>query len=226
MSLLLSDCACGHLNADNHALQQVPIVTINIHLGSRDCLQVCPSSRQRCKKDITAQKQGVHQTAAPPAVLQSQRTSSETFAGSSGRVADAVQRAAVHVTHGKPLLDSDCKSSAVVAEAGWRPTSSEPVIRVHEAPPASSDNHQPSAILQASTSETKHLALDPHAELVGEYRIPDFVTAQEEVDIVRTLDTITPQWRDSTFNGKHRYHQPKHKSVKNLTPCSPLVASG
>ncbi|KAL0047088.1 hypothetical protein WJX82_006265 [Trebouxia sp. C0006] len=40
--------------------------------------------------------------------------------------------------------------------------------------------------------------------LPGEYRVPDFVTEQEELDLLHTLDACSPVWQDKTFNGKHR----------------------
>ncbi len=46
--------------------------------------------------------------------------------------------------------------------------------------------------------------LVPHAALPGEYRVPDFVTKQEELDLLHMLDACSPQWQDKTFNGKHR----------------------
>jgi len=44
----------------------------------------------------------------------------------------------------------------------------------------------------------------PHAALPGEYRVPDFVTEQEELDLLHMLDACSPPWQDKTFNGKHR----------------------
>ena len=46
--------------------------------------------------------------------------------------------------------------------------------------------------------------LIPHAALPGEYRVPDFVTEQEELDLLHMLDACLPLWQDKTFNGKHR----------------------
>ncbi|DBA82869.1 TPA: hypothetical protein ACH3X1_006662 [Trebouxia sp. C0004] len=46
--------------------------------------------------------------------------------------------------------------------------------------------------------------LVPHAALPGEYCVPDFVTEQEELDLLHMLDTCSPLWQDKTFNGKHR----------------------
>lgn len=46
--------------------------------------------------------------------------------------------------------------------------------------------------------------LVPHAALPGEYCVPDFVTKQEELDLLHMLDVCSPLWQDKTFNGKHR----------------------
>ncbi len=46
--------------------------------------------------------------------------------------------------------------------------------------------------------------LVPHAALPGEYRVPEFVTEQEELDLLHMLDACSPLWQDKTFNGKHR----------------------
>lgn len=46
--------------------------------------------------------------------------------------------------------------------------------------------------------------LVPHAALPGEYCVPDFVTKQEELDLLHMLDACSPLWQDKTFNGKHR----------------------
>ena len=198
----------------------MPLLTINIHLGSRDCSQVLASSIRQCTEETTAQQVGAHPTTThvvpPPAGLQLQHPSSDVPAGNSEHVADPVQHAAMHVTVSEPLLpDTDCGGSALLAEGSGGPSLNEPVIPVH-ASKARPSSHQAPDTLQAATLRTKHLFLVPHAELVGEYRIPDFVTAQEEVDIVRMLDTTPPPWKDSSFNGKHRYHHP------NSTQCGTI----
>ncbi len=53
-------------------------------------------------------------------------------------------------------------------------------------------------------SPNSQYQLVPHAALPGEYRVPDFVTEQEELDLLHTLDACSPVWQDKTFNGKHR----------------------
>ncbi|KAL3155149.1 hypothetical protein ABBQ38_011205 [Trebouxia sp. C0009 RCD-2024] len=189
--------------------RQVPLLTINIHLGSTDCSQVCPSPKKQCREETSAQEQGAPQTVmsvAPlPAVLQLQHTSSDLSAGRSDYVADCKQHAAMHLTVSKPLVsNTDCEASAIVAEGSWHPNFSESIIPGHQASAARPGKHPPSDTLQAAMSGTIHLLLVPHAELVGEYRIPNFVTEQEEVDIVRMLDTVAPPWKDSSSNGKHR----------------------
>ncbi|KAL3141514.1 hypothetical protein ABBQ32_004764 [Trebouxia sp. C0010 RCD-2024] len=197
--------------------RQVPLLTINIHLGSKECSEVCPSPKiqcrpslkKQCREESSAQEKGAHQTltsVAPlPAVLQLQHTSSDLSAGRSGYVADCMQHAAMHLTVSKPLLpNTDCEGSAIVAEGSWHPNFNETVIPVHQASAARPGKHQPSDTLQAAMPGTIHMSLVPHAELVGEYRVPNFVTEQEEVDIVHMLDTVAPPWKDSSFNGKHR----------------------
>lgn len=136
-----------------------------------------------------------------------------------------MQHAAMHLTVSKPLLpNTDCEGSAIVAEGSWHPNFNETVIPVHQASAARPGKHQPSDTLQAAMPGTIHMSLVPHAELVGEYRVPNFVTEQEEVDIVHMLDTVAPPWKDSSFNGKHRYHNSKSMQVCNflnfLQSCS------
>lgn len=53
-------------------------------------------------------------------------------------------------------------------------------------------------------SSDSQYQLVPHAALPGEYRVPDFVTEKEELDLLRMLDACSPLWQDKTFNGKHR----------------------
>lgn len=140
-------------------------------------------------------------------------------------MADCKQHAAMHLTVSKPLVsNTDCEASAIVAEGSWHPNFSESIIPGHQASAARPGKHPPSDTLQAAMSGTIHLLLVPHAELVGEYRIPNFVTEQEEVDIVRMLDTVAPPWKDSSSNGKHRYYNPKSMHVwKTLQTYSTAI---
>ena len=211
-------CICLHTHDyDMSDLQQVPLLTINIHLGSTDCSRVSPSLIQQHTQPTSGQKQRDQQTATPnvatPAVLQLQQTSSDSPLRYSEHVADAVQHAALQPVISKlPAPATNCNTSVVVPSDGRYQLSNDAVIPFLKASPAvtsSPCNHKPSDTSQASTSGATQLFLTPHADLKGEYRIPDFVTAQEELDLVRMLDAVAPQWKDSTFNGKHRYLQVK-----------------
>ena len=46
--------------------------------------------------------------------------------------------------------------------------------------------------------------LVPHTALPGEYVICNFVTAAEELALIKFVDAAQPDWRDSNFNGRHR----------------------
>ena len=39
----------------------------------------------------------------------------------------------------------------------------------------------------------------------GEYLFPDFVSPEEEAQLIHMLDHEEPAWRDSSFNGKYRW---------------------
>ena len=193
----------------------MPLLTINIHLGGKDCLQACSSSTQQDKKHTSRQHQRDQQTAVPsvtsPAVLQLEPTSSDLPARGLDHAADAVQCAALQPTAGQLLVPATiCQASAVAPDDERHQPFHKTAVLLHSPSPAAASslcNHQLSEVLHASTSGTTELSLVPHAELMGEYRIPDFVTTQEETNIVRVLDAAAPQWKDSAFNGKHRYLQ-------------------
>lgn len=46
----------------------------------------------------------------------------------------------------------------------------------------------------------------PHSTLTGQVLLPDFVSVDEEAELLAWLDdaTTTPPWRSATFNGRHR----------------------
>lgn len=191
-------------------LLQVPLLTINVHL--EDCLRACPSPRQEHKEQSSGQSQRDQQTAecivSPPAVLQLEQTGSDSPGRSSSHVADAVQCAALQPAVGQLLVPS--QTSAATPDSASSPHFIPTVVLDHTALPAATSSlchQQLSDTSQASSSVTTELSLIPHADLIGEYRIPDFVTAEEESDIVCMLDATAPKWKDSIFNGKHRYHQ-------------------
>lgn len=190
----------------------MPLLTINVHLGGKDCLRACPSSTQEeHKEQSSGQGQRDQQTAtptvSPPAVLQLEQTGSESPGRNSCYVADAVQCAALQPTAGRPLVPA--QTSAATPDNASCPDFKPTVVPDHTALPADTSslcNQQLSDTLQACTSLSTELPIIPHAELIGEYRLPDFVTPEEETEIVCMLDATAPKWKDSTFNGKHRYH--------------------
>ena len=68
----------------------------------------------------------------------------------------------------------------------------------------------------------------PHSELLGEYVIASFVSAAEEAALISFVDTTSPLWKDTSFNGRHRYpscfacHQPSQTlllSLSSLLTC-------
>lgn len=178
-------------------------------------MQACPSSTQEHKDRTSGQYQREQQTARPivepSAVLQFAPTNSDLPARSSDHVTDAVKGAGLQSTAGQLLVSAArCKTLPVAPDDAKHHRSHESAVPSHMSSPAATSslrNHQLSERSQASVFGKKEWSLIPHAELIGEFRIPDFVTAQEQTDIVRMLDAAEPQWKDSTFNGKHRYHQ-------------------
>lgn len=203
---------CERLSPLTHSIKllQVPLLTINVHLGGKDCLLACPSSTQENKERTSGpgqrDQQTVDFTVAPPAILQLEQTGSDSPVRSSSPIADAVQYAALQPDVGQLLVPA--QTSAAIPDDASCPHSNTTVVSVHMALPAATSslcNQQLSDTSQATSSVKQELPLIPHADLIGEYRIPDFVTAEEESDIVRMLDVTEPKWKDITFNGKHRY---------------------
>lgn len=75
---------------------------------------------------------------------------------------------------------------------------------LHDSPARSLQQHAQTDAQQLHAVASSRLQPIPHATLSGEYRIPSFVTEEEEKDLIDMLDTCAPHWKDSIFNGKHR----------------------
>lgn len=172
-------------------------------------MRACPSpTQEQFSRRGQRGQQTATPTVSPPAVLQLEQTGSDSPGRSPRYVADAVQYAALQAAVGQPVVSA--QTSAATPDGAscvhFNPTVV-PDHKVLSAATSSLCNQQLSDTSQASSSVTTELSPIPHADLIGEYRIPDFVTAEEESDIVCMLDATAPKWKDSTFNGKHRYQQ-------------------
>lgn len=49
------------------------------------------------------------------------------------------------------------------------------------------------------------LTPEPHPVLQGEYVIHNFLSVAEATSLIEFVDTAMPTWKDSNFNGRHRY---------------------
>lgn len=184
-------------------ISQVPLSLINVHIESKECQRAC-TQRQARQYAISVEAPSVQLPRPVRLPLAAGKPVPQKFQPSDGRPeSDCLQQAASDAQLGtssggcgrheyvpslasKTCHDKDGAESSCV-QSCHRKESSQPEI----------ENSLPPPIAQ--------LVPEPHAALPGEYRITDFVTKQEELDLIHMLDAAPPLWQDSTFNGKHRY---------------------
>lgn len=182
--------------------KQVPLSLINVHIESKECQRAC-TQRQARQYAISVEAPSVQLPRPVRLPLAAGKPVPQKFQPSDGRPeSDCLQQAASDAQLGtssggcgrheyvpslasKTCHDKDGAESSCV-QSCHRKESSQPEI----------ENSLPPPIAQ--------LVPEPHAALPGEYRITDFVTKQEELDLIHMLDAAPPLWQDSTFNGKHR----------------------
>lgn len=190
---------------------QVPLATINMHLGGTDCRPLSPavneqdvnssSRKQRCDQQASTSSTG---SAAPP--TQKPKLLQHVEQKADVQVTEHNEKAALSSTN-QPAATfgfEDIPHSLQLqvtplvqgSSACAGPMSSEP--QVH------SSDVSTAAILPEPEMQIQHVPV-PHSELLGEYVIASFVSAAEEAALISFVDTTSPPWKDTSFNGRHRY---------------------
>lgn len=180
-------------------------MTINVHLNSRSCLQHSQQVKAEQPEQASAEGLGTDQTNVAvrpaPTVLQPRQTTTVPSVTGSASQAAKAHHAALHADINKGLAPrSSCWNPTLTQQHELRPQMH---VVANGLPPSPCNKTWSDTVSDCPTAAV-HFVPIPHAELVGEYRIPDFVTEQEERELVHMVDTAVPQWKDSTFNGKHR----------------------
>ncbi|DBB01325.1 TPA: hypothetical protein ACH3X3_011716 [Trebouxia sp. C0006] len=172
--------------------RQVALATINSHLESASCQTtgaqqevastVCPSGKKGIRVTTTTPQLPV-QPGQPTASLSQCKHQAATNATLSHCSTAVLQSNDVKSANG-----TDQDKSAMLGSQSKQERQAEACLVPSMPQPSPNSQYQ----------------LVPHAALPGEYRVPDFVTEQEELDLLHTLDACSPVWQDKTFNGKHR----------------------
>ena len=199
----------------------MPLLTINVHLGSRSCLQSSQQSKAEQPKQVSAERLGTGQTVAVAnsnlsrVVLQPHQVSSVPFTRSAPQAA-----VAHHAALRSDILTrrSSCWNPALTQHHTQQPQMH---VAANGLPISPCNGTLSDALFDCSAPAAEFLPI-PHADLIGEYRIPEFVTEQEGRALVHMVDTAAPQWKDSTFNGKHRCacHLPTESSEPYASQCA------
>lgn len=146
--------------------------TINVHLGSRDCSQVCQQHvaplTEQCVQPgaISAYTDVTRLLDTTPAPAQSQQTSLDSAVGSPASHADAACCAALHSSN---ITESAAGSSltAALATTDQHPPNIESVVNEASSGTGAGQNRQ-SMVSSACAAVPKQLLPIPHADLVGE----------------------------------------------------------
>lgn len=182
-----------------------------MHLGGTDCRSLSPavnekdvdssSRKQRCDQQASTSNTG---SAAPPTqkpkLLQHveqkadvQVTEHNDKAALAGTNQPAETCGLEDIPHSLQLQVTPLVQGSSAC-AG--PTISE--TQVH------SSDVSKAAILPEPEMQIQRVPV-PHSELLGEYVIASFVSAAEEAALISFVDTTSPPWKDTSFNGRHRY---------------------
>lgn len=159
---------------------QVPLTIMDLHMDSKECCKHTQPFRP-------AQNKEVSETSHPSAPSSAAQPCNEA----------AAAEAQAYTANNAPCQnqnDSKDPSQSKVPDMentmGAQAPASNVLSAISSTRDAASCLHVPAS----------------HPTLVGEYVIHDFVSEAEEAALMELLDTQAPAWKDSNFNGRHRYN--------------------
>ena len=197
------------MSANVRCLQQVPLLTINLHLGSRQCSQAEP--QPHADRAFVQKSQGqLVSSEQAPTIFEAESVTWQPHLNNVVPQSGAAQHAALQLRGDTAAVLSSKSSCSAQTPTRELCQSFQSRVQALHSNTTDSEGTRPTDEVPDCTPAAEQLFPIPHADLTGEYRIPDFVTAQEESELVRMLDKSAPPWKDSTFNGRHRYCQHLH----------------